>query len=126
MPLWASFYLLVIAGLATWAVVDDIRQGESRLRVAADIVAIIVLGYLFVGYFVREIAEPTGRLAAPLFVAAFLWTGIAAQREVTQENDDPELSPRANFIAEHIGIALGVLVFSPLIAFAAMAAIQLW
>lgn len=126
MPLWASLYLLVIAGLATWAVIDDVRQGESRLRVTADIVAIIVLGYLFVGYFVREIAEPMGRLAAPLFVAAFLWTGIAAQRELTEEDEDPELSPRANFIAEHIGIALGVVVFSPLIAFAGLAAFELW
>jgi hypothetical protein len=67
-----------------------------------------------------------GRIAALLFVAAFPWTGIAAQREVTEESEDPELSPRANFIAEHVGIALGVLVFSPLIAFAGLAAFQLW
>jgi hypothetical protein len=43
-----------------------------------------------------------------------------------EENDDPDLSPRANFVAEHIGIAIGVLLFSPLLAFAGMAAYRLW
>ena len=102
------------------------REGNGGLRVAADIVAIGILGFLFVGYFVPGVADPLGRVAAPLFLAAFLWTGIAAQREITEENDDPELSPRANFVAEHIGIAIGVIAFSPLIAFAGMAALQLW
>jgi hypothetical protein len=125
-PLWASLYLLAIAALAAWAVIDDVRQGNSRLRVAADIAAIVVLCYLFAGHFLTGLAEPLGRSAAPLFIVAFLWTGIAAQREIVQDNDDPELSARANFIAAHLGIALGVVVFSPLLAFAAVTAFQLW
>lgn len=126
MPLWATLYLIVIAGLSGWAVLDDIRQGDSRLRVTADAVAILILGYLFAGHFVRDIAEPLGRAAAPLFIAAFLWTGVAAQREITEEEHDPELSPRANFLAEHLGILVGVALFSPLIAFAGLVAYQLW
>jgi predicted NUDIX family NTP pyrophosphohydrolase len=35
---------------------------------------------------------------------------VSPPGEVT-ESEDPELSPRANFIAEHIGIALGVVIF---------------
>lgn len=126
MPIWATLYLIVIAGLATWAVIDDIRQGDSRLRVTADAVAILILGYLFVGHFERGIAEPLGRAAAPLFIAAFLWTGIAAQREITEEDHDPDLSPRANFVAEHLGILVAVILFSPLIAYAGLVAYQLW
>lgn len=126
MPLWAGLYLLVIAGFALWSVVDDVRQGDSRLRVLADVSAMSILGFLFVGYFVPGVAESLGRVAAPLFLAAFLWTGIAAQREIAAENDDPDLSPRANIVAEHIGIAIGVVAFSPLIAFAGMAALRLW
>ena len=126
MPIWAGLYLLVIAGFAIWSVVDDVRQGDSRPRVIVDVLAMAILAFLFVGYFVPGIADPLGRVAAPMFVAAFLWTGIAAQREITEENDDPDLSPRANFVAEHIGIAIGVIAFSPLIAFAGMAALQLW
>ena len=126
MPIWAGLYLLVIAGFAVWSVVDDVRQGDSRARVIADVTSMSVLVFLFVGYFVPRVVDPLGRIAAPLFLAAFLWTGIAAQREIVEENDDPELSPRANFVAEHLGIAIGVIVFSPLIAFAGMAALQLW
>jgi hypothetical protein len=125
-PLWAGLYLLVIAGFAAWSVTDDIRQGDSRLRVIADVLAITILGFLFAGYFLPGLADPLGRVAAPLFIAAFLWTGIAAQREIAEENDDPELSKRANVVAEHIGIVIGVIVFSPLLAFAGMAALQLW
>jgi hypothetical protein len=125
-PIWATLYLLLIAGFAIWSVVDDVRQGDSRMRVGADIVAISILGFLFVGYFTPALADPLGRVAAPLFIAAFLWTGIAAQREISEENDDPDLSPRANFVAEHLGIAIGVLLFSPLLAFAGMAAYRLW
>ena len=125
-PIWAGLYLLVIAGFAVWSVVDDMRQGDSRLRVLADVVAMSILGFLFVSYFVPGLADALGRVAAPLFLVAFLWTGIAAQREIAEENDDPDLSPRANFVAEHIGIAIGVVAFSPLIAFAGMAALQLW
>jgi hypothetical protein len=65
-------------------------------------------------------------VASPLFLASFLWTGIAAQKEIVEANDDPDLSPRANFVAEHIGIAIGVLLFSPLLAFAGMEAYRLW
>lgn len=125
-PIWAGLYLLVIAGFAVWSVVDDVRHGDSRMRVLADLVAMSILGFLFVGYFVPGVADPLGRVAAPLFLAAFLWTGIAAQREIAEENDDPDLSPRVNFLAEHIGIAIGVIAFSPLIAFSGMAALQLW
>ena len=126
MPIWATLYLLLIAGFAIWSVVDDVRQGDSRMRVGADIVAISILGFLFAGYFTPALADPLGRVAAPMFIAAFLWTGIAAQREISEENDDPDLSPRANFVAEHLGIAIGVLLFSPLLAFAGMAAYRLW
>ena len=126
MPIWAGLYLLVIAGFAVWSVVDDVRQGDSRARVIADVTSMSILAFLFVGYFVPRVVDPLGRIAAPLFLAAFLWTGIAAQREIVEENDDPDLSPRANFVAEHIGIAIGVIAFSPLIAFAGMAALQLW
>ena len=125
-PIWAGLYLCVIAGFAVWSVVDDVRQGDSRARVIADVVAMSILGVLFVGYFVPSVTDALGRVAAPLFLAAFLWTGIAAQREIVEENDDPDLSPRANFVAEHIGIAIGVIAFSPLIAFAGMAALHLW
>jgi hypothetical protein len=125
-PIWAGLYLSVVAGFAVWSVVIDVRQGDSRARVIADVIAMSILGFLFVGYFVPSVTDPLGRIAAPLFLAAFLWTGIAAQREIAEENDDPDLSPRANFVAEHIGIAVGVIAFSPLIAYAAMAALQLW
>ena len=126
MPLWASVYLFVIVAFAVWAVVDDVRGGDPRLRIAADLTAMVVLCVLFAGHFLPYLIEPLGRFAAPLFLAAFLWTGIAAQREITEEDHDPELSPRANFIAEHIGIAIGVIMFSPLIAFAGLAAVELW
>jgi hypothetical protein len=125
-PIWAFLYLLIVAGFAAWSVIDDVRHRDSRLRVLADVASIGILGFLFAGYFMPGLADPLGRVAAPLFLVAFLWTGIAAQREITEENDDPDLSPRANFVAEHIGIAIGVLLFSPLLAFAAMAAYQLW
>jgi hypothetical protein len=125
-PIWAFLYLLIIAGFAAWSVIDDMRHGDARLRVVADVISIGILGFLFAGYFTPGLADPLGRVAAPLFLAAFLWTGIAAQREIVEENDDPDLSPRANFVAEHIGIAIGVLLFSPLLAFAGMAAYRLW
>ena len=126
MPIWATLYLLLIAGFAIWSVVDDVRQGDSRLRIGADVIAISILVFLFAAYFTPALADPLGRVAAPLFLGAFLWTGIAAQREIAEENDDPDLSPRANLVAEHLGIAIGVLLFSPLLAFAGMAAYRLW
>ena len=125
-PIWAFLYLLIIAGFAAWSVIDDFRKGDSRLRILADVASIGILAFLFASNFTPGFADQIGRIAAPLFLAAFLWTGIAAQREIAEENDDPDLSPRANFVAEHIGIAIGVLLFSPLLAFAGMQAYRLW
>jgi hypothetical protein len=126
MSVVAALYLIVIAGFGAWAIVDDLREGQSRLRVTMDVLAIGVLGYLYAGYFVRPLIEPLGKAAAPLFILAFLWTGIAAHREIVVEDNDPDLSPRANFVAEHLGILIGVVIFSPLVAFGGMAAWQLW
>lgn len=126
MSVVAALYLIAIAGFGVWAIVDDLREGQSRLRVTTDVVAIAMLGYLYAGYFIRSLVEPLGKAAAPLFILAFLWTGIAAHREIVAEDDDPELSPRANFLAEHLGILIGVVIFSPLVAFGGMAAWQLW
>ena len=126
MQIWASAYLIVIAGISGWAVVDDLREGQPRWRSALDLMAIAALSWLFVAHFVPSAGAALGRGAAPLFVAAFLWTGIAAHREIQEDDPDPELSARANFVAEHLGIAVGVLIFAPLIAFAGLAAFQLW
>src|SRR5262245_5601974 len=78
MPAWSIVYLVIIGAVSAWAVVDDLGEGKSRARSVVDVAAIVTLGYLFVAHFVPRIGAPVGRLAAPLFVAALLWTGIAA------------------------------------------------
>ena len=126
MPIWAIVYLTLIAALSVWAIQDDLRSGEPRIRAVGDAVAMATLGFLFAGYFVTEVVAPLGRAAAPIFVLAFLWTGIAAHRELLEDDPDPELSARANLIIEHLGILIGVLIFAPLMAFAGAAAIRAW
>jgi hypothetical protein len=125
-PIWATVYLLAVAGVVLWSVVDDLRSRKPWWRPTADLVATMALGYLFAGYHRRELVEPLGRVAALLYTAALLWTGAAAHREATEDDPDPELSARENLVAEHLGIALGLLLVAPLLALAAAAAYQAW
>ena len=81
---------------------------------------------LFVAHFVPPLGLAIGRLAVPLFAAGFAWTGYSAHKDIASLPEDPELSPRANFIGDHIGVLVGVLVFAPLIGFAAVTAVRAW
>ena len=126
MPIWAALYLVAVAGVVAWSIVDDRRAGRSWWRPVADVAATVALAYLFAGYFKHDLVAPIGRLAAPLYAVAFLWTGVSAHRDVTEDDPDPELSARANLVAEHLGIAVGLLLVAPLIALAGAAAYAAW
>ncbi len=92
----------------------------------ADAAAMGVLGLLFVAHFVPPLGLAMGRLALPLFAAGFAWTGYSTHHDIVSLPPDPELSRRANLLGDHIGVLVGVLVFAPLIGFAAVAAVQTW
>lgn len=115
-------YLVAVGVVSVWAVLDDIREHKSLAGIIADIAATTTLGFLFVAYFVPAFGQSIGWLTVPLFVTGFLWIGVSAQRDILATGQDPDLSPRANLIAEHAGVILGVLMFAPLIGFASLAA----
>ena len=125
-PIWATLYLLAVAGVVIWSVADDVRSRKPWWHPVTDVIATVALGFLFAGYHRPELVEPLGRGAALLYAVALLWTGAAAHREVTEDDPDPELSPGANLVAEHLGIALGLLLVAPLLGLAAAAAYRAW
>jgi hypothetical protein len=84
------------------------------------------LGLLFVAHFVPALGMAIGWPALPLFAAAFGWLGYSTHRDIVSLVPDPELSPRANLLGDHIGVLLGTLVIAPLIGFAAVAAARTW
>jgi hypothetical protein len=86
----------------------------------------VSLGVLFVAYFVPRIADVIGFVAVPMFAVGFLWTGFSTQRDLMTAHPDPELSHTANMVGDHLGVVLGVLVFTPLLGFAAVAAARTW
>lgn len=126
MPTLAVLYLILLAVLTVWSAAEDARKGRSALRLAADVGASIAFGVLFAAYFVSALGDLLGRAALPMFVAAFAWTGMTVHREIGAMEPDPQLSARANLIAEHLAIFLGVLAASPAIAYGALAAIRHW
>jgi hypothetical protein len=116
----------LLAVLTVWSAVEDARKGRSALRLVTDVGTSAAFAVLFAAYFVPALGDRLGRVALPLFVGAFAWTGISVHREIGAMEPDPQLSPRANLIAEHLAIFLGVLAASPAIAFGALAAIRHW
>ena len=126
MPTWAVAYLVLLFIAAGASVAEDRRKGRSAWRLALDVAAMLVLGALFVAYYQPTITDAVGRAALPLLLAAVLVLTIGAHADIQRHEPDPELSARQNLVAEHIGILLGVLLISPAIAFATMAAARAW
>jgi hypothetical protein len=125
-PTWAVVYLLVLFGATAASVAQDRRKGMPAWRLVLDVAATVVLGVLFVAYYRPEITDALGRAAAPLLLGAVLVLTIGAHADIQRHEPDPELSARQNLVAEHVGILLGVLLISPAIAFATMAAARTW
>jgi uncharacterized membrane protein YfcA len=119
-------YLVLLAALTVWSTVDDARKGRPAFRLCVDAAAVTVLGVLFAAYFLPAFGARLGRAALPLFVVAFVWTGVTTQRDINRMEPEPQLSPRANLLVEHLGIFLAVLAASPAIAFGALAALRHW
>jgi hypothetical protein len=126
LPIWAVLYLLLLLGITIWSFVEDRRQGKRTALLILDVTAMLVLGGLFAAYFHPPLGATLGRSAAPLFAAAVAYLAIGAHRDIARLQSDPELSPRQNLVAEHLGILLGVLFISPAIAFAALAVKEAW
>ena len=122
MPTWAVAYLLLLLGATVASVAEDRRKGRPAWRLLLDVAATLVLGALFVAYYRPGITEALGRAAVPLLLSAVLVLTIGAHADIQRHEPDPELSARQNLVAEHIGILLGVLLISPAIAFATLAA----
>jgi uncharacterized membrane protein YfcA len=125
-PTWAVAYLLVLFGATAASVAQDRRKGMPAWRLVLDVAATLMLGVLFVAYYRPEITDALGRAAAPLLLAAVLVLTIGAHADIQRHEPDPDLSARQNLVAEHIGILLGVLLISPAIAFATLAAARTW
>ena len=119
-------YLGVVALIAVWSAIDDARAQKAAAWIVADIAALGALALLFVSHFHPPLASAIGRPAILLFALGFAWTGYATHREIMALVPDPELSPRANLVGDHLGVLLGVAVFAPLIGFAAVVAMQAW
>ncbi|HYD55175.1 MAG TPA: hypothetical protein VEA99_21240 [Gemmatimonadaceae bacterium] len=126
MPIWATVYLMLLVVVTAGSVVVDLRRGERAAPLGLDVVAMGVLAVLFAAHFAPGLLQGLGRAALPLFVIAFVWVSARAHRDIDRMERDPELSARANLIAQHVGIALGVLFLSPALAFGALAALQAW
>jgi hypothetical protein len=126
LPVWAVVYLVLLLGITIWSVVEDRRQGKHTALLILDVAATLVLGALFAAYFHPPVGAAIGRAAAPVFVAAVAYVAIGAHRDIDRLQSDPELSPRQNLLAEHLGILLGVLFISPAIAFGALAVRAAW
>jgi uncharacterized membrane protein YfcA len=125
-PTWGVVYLLVLFGATAASVAQDRRKGMPAWRLVLDVAATVVLGVLFVAYYRPEITDALGRAAAPLLLAAVLVLTIGAHADTQRHEPDPDLSARQNLVAEHVGILLGVLLISPAIAFATLAAARAW
>jgi uncharacterized membrane protein YfcA len=119
-------YLLVLLGATAASVAEDRRKGRPTWRLLLDVAATLVLAALFVAYYRPGITDALGRAAVPLLLAAVLVLTIGAHADIQRHEPDPELSARQNLVAEHIGILLGVLLISPAIAFATLAAARTW
>ena len=105
---------------------DDVRSHKATPWIVADLAAMAALGLLFVAHFVPPLGLAIGRLGVLLFAAGFAWTGYSSHQDIVSLPQDPELSPRANLLGDHIGVLLGVLVLAPLIGVAAVAAARAW
>ena len=126
MPTWAVAYLILLLGATAASLVEDRRRGMPAWRLLLDVAATSVLAVLFVAYYRPGITDALGRAAVPLLLAAVVVLTIGAHLDIQRHEPDPELSPRQNLVAEHIGILLSVLLMSPAIAFGTLAAARVW
>ena len=126
MPIWAVAYLTLLFGITVWSVITDRRDGIPIWRLALDIAAMLSLGGLFAAYYRPSLIAAVGRGAALLLLAALVVLAVGAHLEIQRIEPDPELSPRQNLVAEHLGIVLGVVFISPAIAFGTLAAARAW
>ena len=125
-PAWAVAYLVLLLGVTVWSVVEDRRRGKGVALLALETTATLVLATMFVAYFHPPLSAALGRAGVPLFAVAFMNLALGAHRDIDRLRPDPSLSERQNLVAEHVGIAAGVLLVSPAVAFGALAALRAW
>ena len=126
MPWWAVLYLLLLGALELGAARLRRQLGVSRTAVWLDVATMAAWALLMTAYFDAELARALGRVAAPLFVGALLWTGISAHHDIALFESHPELPPEARDAASYVGILLTALLLAPAVGLGALAALRAW
>lgn len=93
MPWWSIIYLilfLVVVLAGAWLEARD--RNEETLVQVLDSLSVIIVGYLFVSFWVGSLRQPLGLAAPVLFVLATGWQIYDTPRGMRAMLTDPDLS----------------------------------
>lgn len=122
MPWWAILYLAVLAGVSSWSLVDDARDGRSWRYLSAEAIACATWLWLFATFFLPERLTAPPLVMRTAFVAALGWSVWQGHRDIQALEPDPELSEGEDAVTNVGGIFVGVLFISPAIVYGGRAA----
>ena len=102
---------------------------KRRLGVAAwwgvlDALSITVLLWLFVGYFRPEVVGGRSVITPLLYIMVLVWLGVSTQRELRLVEQLP--AEAGGGTAQWISMLVGVLMLTPALGCAAIAAMRAW
>lgn len=127
MPLWATIYFLILAGLTFFAArVKPPRQRPLWYRIAAP-AHLGVLFYFGLAYWFAGLPRPPIAVGGILMALTLTFEVQAARLDLADlvEHPDPEYSETENHIVTAIGLALALLLLAPIYVMAVMAALRL-
>jgi hypothetical protein len=120
MPFWSIAYILLLAYSGAQSVLSARRGQRPRWFMMLDVVTAGAWILLVVAFVRPEVADALGRIALIAFGVAMLWTLASAPFEVTRLRPDPNLSERANAVADWVIIGISVLFVVPAVTIGAL------
>lgn len=126
LSVWAQVYLAAFALLTVFSIRRDVKKGKAAAYLAADALSSLGWMWMIAAYFHPTLIAPFGRGAAVAFLVVLAWTVVDVHRDIAALEPDAELSPRANHVAEMVGICVSALLLSPAIYWGGLAALRAW
>ena len=126
MPFWTYAYIVVLMLMTTASTAVKRRIGFPAWWVVLDTVCMVVLLWMFIGYFRPEALDGLHQAAPFLFVGVLVWMGISTHRELRVVDQLPVLQEEQASAAQWISLFGGILLLTPALGLGAIAVARGW
>ncbi|MBW2266979.1 MAG: hypothetical protein JRH16_00285 [Deltaproteobacteria bacterium] len=113
MPWWAAAYTIVLVGLSTSGLIDDLRDGRSRWYLLTGTFSAAFSLLMVVAYWAAPLAQGLGFWVVAILIYAITWDTWSTALDLRSIDRDPELSEEERGLYGRFGVVFSAVVVAP-------------